>query len=144
MDPAILKLAREMVMNEGKPLRGHPCGHFINSRGEVKPIPGAISRYVDGKPVIDVPLKEVPAERRRRLIPVTIDNLCKADGCVDEAEAHDEPAYDPAVERVRSLMFDPEDTALDEEKDFESTDSEEETSEASEGESGVQETTVVE
>jgi hypothetical protein len=126
MDPATLKLAREMVKHEGKPLRGHPPGYFVNSRGEVKPIPGAVNRYVDGKPVIDVPLKEVPAERRRRLVPVTIDCLAAVDGCVDEAEGHDEPEFDPEVERLRGFMNDPEDTAIDREVEESNPEGEEE------------------
>lgn len=63
-------------------------GHYIDSAGVRKPIPGAITGYVDGKAVIANPLPEKPEPTRRKMSPVSIDALCEVDGDVDEAETH--------------------------------------------------------
>jgi hypothetical protein len=110
------------------------CGHFVNDRGEVKPIPGAIAGYVNGKPVIAVPLPE-PEPSHRKLLPVSIDSLCEADGDVTSAESHDdndevvqaeseEPCFDDSVESARALMHDPESIPDEQLETSESSDSE--------------------
>jgi hypothetical protein len=94
-------------------------GHHVNNRGELVPTLGAISRYVEGKPVIDRPLSSVQEPPRPKLLPVSIDSLWEADGDVTSAESHDdndevvqaeseEPCFDEKAESARALMFDPE------------------------------------
>jgi hypothetical protein len=66
------------------------CGHYVNDKNELVPIPGAITSYdSDGKPVIACPLPETPGPKRKPLRAVSIDSLVEADGDVDEAEAYE-------------------------------------------------------
>jgi len=70
-------------MTEYKP------GHHVNAKNELVPILGAITGYVDGKPVIGRPLKSEPEPRRPKLKPVSIDALLEADGSIEDAETHE-------------------------------------------------------
>lgn len=101
IDEHILSIAREMVATEGKPRLGHLPGHYVAAYGELKPIPGAISKWVDGVSIVQVPLRE-PAPVCRKLKPVSIDALVGVDGHVDEAETHEvEELSATKPERIR-------------------------------------------
>jgi hypothetical protein len=85
------EIGYEVFSGTSKPTNGH----YVNDRGELKPIPGAVTSYDrDGRPVIACPLPEKPASKRK-LVPVTIDSLCEVDGDVDLAEVSELLPPDP-------------------------------------------------
>jgi hypothetical protein len=65
-------------------------GYRVTDAGHLQAIPGAVTSYENGRPVIACPLPEPEPKRRRKLLPVTIDSLCEVDGDVDLAETHEE------------------------------------------------------
>ena len=71
------EIAAEVM--SGKFRQEYRPGHHVNDRNELVPIPGAVSRYVDGRPVIDIPIDAKPERPRRKLHPVSIDSLVEAD-----------------------------------------------------------------
>jgi hypothetical protein len=110
IDAEILAIARSMVKDQpAAPKRR--LGHFVNHRNEVKPIPGAITDYVDGKAVIARPLPETPEPNRKKLVPVSIDSLIEAEGDVNAAKAYDDPVelLTANPEPVRFAGQEPED-----------------------------------
>jgi hypothetical protein len=79
-------------------------GFCVNHRNQLVPIKGAITAYVDGKPVIACPLPETPEPRRKPLRAVSIDSLVEADGNVDEAGTHEVSPDDPQELSVKELQ----------------------------------------
>jgi len=79
-------------------------GYHVNNRGELKPIPGAITGYdSDGRPVIAEPIPQAQ-EPKRKLTAVSIEALCDVDGRVDEAESHEVSPDDSRELSVEELQ----------------------------------------
>jgi hypothetical protein len=108
----------------------HRSGHHVNERNELVPIRGAITGYVDGKPVIARPLESEPEPRRRKLHAVSIESLCEVDGRVDEIDTHDEvqellppkPIPIAGVDDLDEQELESDTAVEDEDEDDENTD----------------------
>jgi hypothetical protein len=82
-DEEIVRTLRE-AQRRSKP--GHPAGTMVCPiTNKIVPIPGAASRYENGKPVIDVPL-QARKPRWEKMTGVRIQDLVDVDGRIDEAK----------------------------------------------------------
>lgn len=104
------------------------CGHRVNAKNVLEPIPGAL---IDGKVVVPLPEKVKPIGRK--LKPVDIESLADVGGNVDEAETHEVEELlppKPALIRVAG-----EETTEESDEEFEPVEEDEQVSEVADEES---------
>jgi hypothetical protein len=90
-------------------------GYAVGPDAILRPIPGAITSYENGRPVIARPLDSEPEPKRKKIRPVSIESLCEVDGRVDLADTHDEveELLPPQPVRVAGEDFEQDEIAVD-------------------------------